>query len=374
VASDQRVPGCTGGSVHVAEVARGLAARGHAVHVVVQRGRRQAGTEEQDGVAWHRITWRPPHRFFRFRARPQVAQIAADVQPEAVMERYYNFGGEGLAVATRRGIPSLLEVNSPILDHPGSWKALVDACALIRPMRRYRERQCRVATALVSPLLAIVPESARSKTEIVTWGANVRAFRPERRDPAVRRALGIPDEAIVVLFSGSFRPWHGVHVLEAAARLLVHRSDLCFLLVGGPTAREGVGYRGRSLGSVTHERMPDIVAAADIGVAPYDTARLAQLRLGFYWSPLKIFEYMASGLPTVTIPRFPLNEIIREGQEGLHFCEADAHDLAATLVHLADDGTLRKRMGTSARERVASRYSWERHCEQLEGILRRIAS
>ena len=78
--------------------------------------------------------------------------------------------------------------------------------------------------------------------------------------------------------------------------------------------------------------MPDIVAAADIGVAPYDPARLRQLALGFYWSPLKIFEYMASGLPTVTIPRAPLTDIVREGQEGLHAREGDPAALAAALV------------------------------------------
>lgn len=117
-----------------------------------------------------------------------------------------------------------------------------------------------------------------------------------------------------------------------------------------------------------------MVAAGDIGVAPYDPARLRQLALGFYWSPLKIFEYMASGLPTVTIPRFPLTDIVREGQEGLHAREGDPAALAAALVRLADDASLRRRLGASARERVVEKYSWARHCEQLERVLLRIAA
>jgi glycosyltransferase involved in cell wall biosynthesis len=120
--------------------------------------------------------------------------------------------------------------------------------------------------------------------------------------------------------------------------------------------------------------MPDLVASAEIGVAPYDTARLAQLRLGFYWSPLKVFEYMASGLPTLTIPRFPLTEIVRDGREGLHFREADAQSLATALERLADDSALRRSLGESARARVVERYSWRRHCEQLDRVLRRIAA
>jgi glycosyltransferase involved in cell wall biosynthesis len=373
VASDQRVPGETGGSVHVLEVARGLAGMGHEVHAVV---RAQAGApagERRFGVHWHRVAWRPPLRGFRFRARPLVARVLQEVRPDVLIERYYNFGGEGILAAAAARVPALLEVNSPVVDHPGSLKATLDRLLFLRPMQRYRERLCREAKALITPLLEIVPEFARAKAERVYWGANVDAFHPERRSEETRARLGIPDGATAVLFSGSFRPWHGVDVLLDAARRLHARSDLFFVLVGGSQRAAG-GFRGRFLGRVPYERMPDLVAACDVGVAPYRTERLAQLRLGFYWSPLKIFEYMASGLPTVTIPRAPLTEIVRDGQEGLLFREGDGSDLARALTRLAEDPALRARLGRHARERVVERYSWRRHCEQLEAVLLRIAA
>lgn len=373
VASDQVVPGTTGGSVHVLEVARGLAERGHEVHAVVHAEPRAPDRELFHGVHLHRISWFPDHRVFRLRARPRIDALARELRPDVVMERYYNFGGEGVLSALRLGIPSLLEVNSPVIDHPGSLKALLDGLLVVRPLRRHRERLVRASKALVSPLPEIVPEFARPKTETVSWGANVASFTPERRSEAVRASLGIPEGAMAVLFSGSSRPWHGVHVFEAAARRLAGRTDLFFLLAGGERAH-AVGYRGRCLGPQPYARMPDLVAACDVGVAPYDTARLAQLALGFYWSPLKLFEYMASGLPSVTIPRFPLTEIVRDGQEGLHFRERDAADLAEKVGRLADDVTLRRRLGASARARVVERYSWQKHCEQLEKVLDRIAA
>ena len=372
VASDQRVPGRTGGSVHVLEVARGLAARGHEVHAVVHRSHEVPDIETEGGVVWHRIAWRPPQRCFRFRARRAVAAIAATFSPDVVIERYYNFGGEGVALARELQVPSLLEVNSPVVDHPGSLKGALDGLMLVRPMRRYRDALCRQATALIAPIPEIVPLFAREKTEIVTWGANVRAFHPRRRSDETRRTLGVSEGEVAVVFSGSFRPWHGVHVVEEAARRLRDRYDLCFLLVGGAAAGGGDRFRGRRLGTVAYERMPEIVASADVGVAPYDPSRLKQLRLGFYWSPLKIFEYMASGLPTVTIPRAPLTEIVREGLEGLHVAPGDPEALAKAVAKLADDAPLRARMAASARARVVERYSWERHCEQVEGVLRRI--
>jgi glycosyltransferase involved in cell wall biosynthesis len=375
VASDQSVPGSTGGSVHVLEVARGLAARGHEVHAVVKADGRAPARDEKDGVVWHRVSWWPPHRLFRFRARRSVEAIAEEARPQVVMERYYNFGGEGVLAAARRGLPSLLEVNSPVVDHPGSLKAALDRAAVVRPLRRYRESLCRQASAIVSPLPSIVPEFARARTHRVSWGADVQAFHPSRRDADVRRGLGVPDHAVAVLFSGSFRPWHGVHVLEAAARKLADRPEIFFLLAGGGgPPGPARGYRGRRLGTVPYEEMPGVVAAADVGVAPYDTRRLRQLRLGFYWSPLKVFEYMASGLPTVTIAREPLDEIVREGEEGLHFHEADPDDLARAIARLAADRGLRARLGGKARARVVERFSWACHCAQLETVMAGLVS
>jgi glycosyltransferase involved in cell wall biosynthesis len=202
----------------------------------------------------------------------------------------------------------------------------------------------------------------------------VDEFHSGRRSDALRREWGVPEGATVVLFSGSFRPWHGVHVLEEAARRLRPRADLFFVLAGGPRAGAATEYRGLSLGSVPYERMPEVVASCDIGVAPYDTSRLAPLRLGFFWSPLKIFEYMASGLPTVTVPLAPLSAIVRDGQEGRYAREADPIDLARAIASLADDAGARGRMGASARMRVVERYSWARHCEQLESVLHRMVS
>jgi glycosyltransferase involved in cell wall biosynthesis len=372
VACDQVVPGRTGGSVHVLEVARGLAARGHELHVAVNG--RSGTPPDLPGVRWHRVSWTPSSRFFRFRAQGAVEALLRETRAQAVMERYYNFGGEGVGAAAALGVPSLLEVNAPVVDHPGSWKARLDALALVRPLRRRREHLCRLAAALVAPLPAMVPEFARAKTTTVTWGADVDAFHPARRSEELRAAWGVPAGAVVALFSGSFRPWHGVHVLEDAARRLRSRGDVFFVLAGGSRAGTAADYRGLRLGSVPYERMPEVVASADIGIAPYDTARLAQLRLGFFWSPLKIFEYMASGLPTLTVPRPPLTEIVREGLEGRHFAEGQGASLAGAIGALAADADARERMGAAARRRVVERYSWARHCEQLEHVLRRMVA
>lgn len=375
VASDQRLPGATGGSVHVHEVSRALARRGHDVHAVVHEnaGPDMAPSTRTTDATYtvQRIRWFPDLPYFRMRALPRVRALVDGLRPDVVIERYYNFGGEGVRAAVAANLPSLLEVNSPVVDHAGSWKALLDALAIARPMKRYRERLCRDASALIAPTAAIVPQFARSKTTEVTWGANTDEFLPEKRDEALRASWGATPDTCVVLFSGSHRPWHGVHVLEAAARELKRRPDILFVFAGGDERERAQGFHGIRLGKVPYADMPRVTASADLSAAPYDRSKLPSLALGFYWSPLKIFEALASGVPVLTLDIEPLNRIVRGGKEGRFFRENDPADLARVIEGMAATPAERLAMGRHARER-APLYSWDAHAAQIEGVLRAI--
>jgi glycosyltransferase involved in cell wall biosynthesis len=130
----------------------------------------------------------------------------------------------------------------------------------------------------------------------------------------------------------------------------------------------------RLTGVVDHDRMPACLAAVDIGVAPFDVSAHAPLALDFYWSPLKVFEYMASGLPVVApdIPR--LRRIVADGREGLLYDAADPNGLVSALERLSDDVALRATLGAAARARVVREFGWDVHCRKLDEALRRCAS
>jgi glycosyltransferase involved in cell wall biosynthesis len=379
VATDQHVPGSTGGSVHVEEVARGLARRGHEVHVVA----RSAGGEVVDGeFQVHPGKPLTSHRMFRWTAERTVRDLISRLRIDVVLERYYNFAGEGVRAAHRCGVPAVLEVNSPVMDHPGSLKAWIDGAALFRPMKRIREEQCQKASALVTPLPAIVPDTvSREKVHQIHWGANVELFRPGLMPSGAAAEIPIPPDARVVIFSGSFRLWHGADVLvRAGARVLESRDGekAFFLFIGsGPTydaiAREvgrlGIESRCHLTGAVPYRDMHLYLSRGHIGVAPYQPSRHGQLELGFYWSPLKIYEYMASGLPVITLDIDPLRDIIRQGRDGLLFDERDEKGLADAMTELVRSPERAREMGRSARERVVAHYSWQVHCEKLERVL-----
>lgn len=375
VASDQRVPGSTGGSVHVEEVAKGLAARGHEVHVFALSGERRTNGRTRPFVL-HPSGLPFQSRFLRWTRRRAVEALVDALRPAALMERYYNFGGEGVRAAYGRGVPCLLEVNSPLKEHAGSLKSALDRLVLLRPMEKLRDEMCAKAGALVTPLPAIVPENVPAeKVHRVHWGANVELFRPDVEP----RRLDVPEDARIVVFSGSFRPWHGADVLvRAAARALEREPRAFFLFVGGGPAREeaerlarelGVSERALFTGAVAYDDMPSLLETARVGVAPYQPSRLGQMKLGFYWSPLKVFEYMAMALPVVTLDVPPLREIVRPGEEGLLVPEADVDALAAAVIELLQDPARAEAMGRAGRDRVVARFSWQAHCAELERIL-----
>jgi glycosyltransferase involved in cell wall biosynthesis len=377
VATDQTVPGATGGSVHVQAVAEGLGALGHTVHVAAQPG--AEGFPSASTVSWHAIG--PPMgiRQLRWMRAGRIGALARRLRPhvDVIIERYYNFGGEGMIAARRTGAKAVLEVNAPIVDYPGSPKRTLDRLTLVQPMRRWREWQCRVADLIVTPSARIIPASARGRVLEIEWGADTERFRPDVSGPApFERA---PDDVIAV-FVGAFRRWHGAATLvRAIARLRARGTPrIKAVLIGDGPELPATRAAAESVGGITftgplpHDRIPAALAAADIGVAPFDASAHPSLAIDFYWSPLKIFEYMAAGLPVVApdLPR--LRQIVRHAQEGWLYDAADPDGLTAALAALADP-SVRARLGASARERVVTHFSWAVHCERLEKAIQEIA-
>jgi glycosyltransferase involved in cell wall biosynthesis len=377
----ESIPGSHGGAVHVLEVARQLARRGHQITVVVKQRPGQPAREHVEDFEVVRL--RAPSQYLLFRTEPALRALIQAGAPDVVMERYYNFAGAGLAAAYKSGIPSLLEVNAPLVDPPGTTKARVDAL-LLGWMKRRALAQAQAARRIVTPLAATIPaEIARGKIREISWGANIELFDPAALDPARVAALRAqlnPRDQRVVVFLGSFRPWHGVREFLSVAREIAQsRADVLFLMIGaGELLEEARGFiahnelseRVALTDAVPYDQVPYYLALAAVGVAPFNTLVHPPLRLGFYWSPLKIHEYMAMALPVVTIDVHPLNQMVRPEREGLLYREGDLACLRRQIERLVDEAGLARRLGAAGRQRVVEHYSWQKHAEQLERVLR----
>ena len=365
-ASDQRVPGTTGGSIHVVAVAEGLARLGHEVHVLMT----PTGPVPDGHVRW--IALPPPagRKELRWANTGAVRSLAREIKPDVIIERYYNFGGEGVRAAADVGALAVLEVNAPVVDYPGSGKQLLDRALLFEPMRRWREYLCALADLIVTPSTAILPAGTPpAKILQLEWGADTDRFRPglEGAVPFDRPA------DTVAVFSGAFRNWHGtIHIITALRELRARgRDDIGAVLIGDGPELTRVRDAAQGLdgvvftGAIPHDRIPACLAACDFGVAPFDPETHPALSLGFYWSPLKIFEYMASGLPVVAPAIDRIATLIGHNGEGLLYDTAIRTGLPHAFEALTDVN-LRRRLGRAARERAVRDYSWAAHCRALE--------
>ena len=306
----------------------------------------------------------------------RVCDIARELRPDVVVERYYNFGGEGLLAARAVGALAVLEVNAPVIDYPGSAKAWLDRALIVAPMRRWREWQCAAADLIVTPYAGILPKRVAAERILeLEWGAETSRFRPDApgRAPFIRRA-----DELVVVFAGAFRAWHGaIHLVEAVRHLRNRgRSNVRAVLIGDGPELVRVRDAARDLdgvtftGAVPSASMPAALAAADVGAAPFDVGAHPPLALGFYWSPLKVFEYMATALPVVTPDIDSLRTIVRPGREGVLYDPSDPDGLADAIDALRDPDT-RTSFGASARERVVKRFGWDTHCQTLTAAMER---
>jgi glycosyltransferase involved in cell wall biosynthesis len=228
---------------------------------------------------------------------------------------------------------------------------------------------------IVTPSLAILPSSVPQSRILQTeWGADTERFQPGAAGPVpFTRRQG----HTLAVFAGAFRAWHGAINLVEAIRQLRARgvATIDAVFIGGGPELDRVRRAASRLDGVTftgplpHDVVPACLAAADIGVAPFDLTAHPTLAQEFHWSPLKIFEYMATGLAVVA-PRIErLSHIVRDGQEGLLYDPDEQGALASALERLTDAG-LRRWLGAAARLRVVDEFSWAGHCQALDRALR----
>ena len=407
VCADPGIPvfGCKGASVHVQEVIRALRRAGAEVHL---HAARRGGEAPPDLVdlplslipALH-PAWAPPptartddataraRRALRAN-RPLHDALAQAGRFDLVYERYSLWSMAGMAYARGAGAcAGLLEVNAPLIDEQAAWRELA--------LPHHARRVARFAFRRADTLLAVSPgvanwletfPCARGRIAVVANGVDAQRFdavAAGRQRAAADGALTvgstttgsitrpITDESIVnasatagpitIGFVGTLKPWHGLPILiDGWARLRASGIAARLLLVGdGPErGRIEADIRARGLtahaeltGAVEPDRIPALLGRIDVGVAPYPAGE------DFYFSPLKLYEYMAAGLPIVCSRVGHLADVIRDDVDGVLVQAGNAAALADALARLARDPGRRLRLGRAARARALAEHGWD---------------
>jgi glycosyltransferase involved in cell wall biosynthesis len=271
-------------------------------------------------------------------------------------------------------VPHLLEVNAPLRLERARTKGLALA-GLAGRVEGALFAGSDAVLVVSDALRRYVLERSGGAARVVVQpnGVDTARFLARGRDLQVRAQLGLAPEAFVVGFTGSLKPWHGVDVLleafatvrsaEPAARLLIVGEGPQDAALRARAAALGLGPSVVFTGRVEHDAIPRYLAAMDAGVAPYLQVP------DFYFSPLKLYEYMAAGLAVVASDAGEIAGLVHHEQTGLLCPPGDAGALAGTLLRLARDPAARARLGVAARAE-AERHTWAGNARLVTDLAR----
>lgn len=307
---------------------------------------------------------------FQHQARPLLQQL----RPDAVYERYSLLGTAGNELARELKIPHILEVNAPLSEeharHRGS--------AFAQTIRAAERRILAAADQVISvsePLKQWIVGMGinADRVTVVPNGVNLKRFNTPAGD--VRSRLGLDDRPVVG-FVGTLKSWHGTAALIRAIGLMARERGADnaphLLIVGDGPQRERLEEVAREdsitdlttfTGMVPHDEMISYITAMDIAIAPYDAMP------DFYFSPLKLFEYMAAGRPIIAAGIGQIEECIRDGETGLLYPPGDIPALARTIGHLLDDPERARALGHAALAEARTHRSWDRNARIVTALV-----
>jgi glycosyltransferase involved in cell wall biosynthesis len=306
-------------------------------------------------------------------------KIVQNERPDVVWMRY-NMLNFSLAVICRLlRVPLILEINAPMAYESRrfseNWQIPFFPLALERLNIRLASRVIVVSNALREYYIryGVTPDKIR----VVPNGADSSRFHPDIDGSRVREEYKLKKKTVIG-FIGSFHYWHGIDHLAGFIRETLEKyPKTVFFLVGEGPLKEKLAemlqtevFAGQAVfsGYVSHEKIPEILGAMDILLAPYPKLDF------FYYSPLKIYEYLAAGKAVVASRLGQIKEMIQDGKNGMLF-EADlAGEMKAKCFCLIEDKKLRQALGKAGRRWIEKGATWRHRATEITDILQEAAS
>jgi|GEM_PF-886906 len=196
---------------------------------------------------------------------------------------------------------------------------------------------------------------------VASNAADVELFDIDLDVKHLKQEIGVPLNIPCVVFCGSFGRGKGVDLVLECASLL---KNVFFLFVGGSPADINkylsiVDEKGmcnvKFVGHVAQSMVPKYLSAADILVLPNTSDPAYHSK--DYTSPIKMFEYLATGTPIVASDFPVFKEVLEDGENSVLVKPDSATSLAEGIERLLTDQNLYDKIRSNAKKN-AKRYSW----------------
>ncbi len=305
-----------------------------------------------------------------------LLQRFVDVPPDVIYVRASLHSIAPVALANATGRPLLVELNAPLAQEHATYRA--GGTTELAVAAEKALLQAADAVLVVSKVLAGHAADCGVPAErihVVPNAIDTELFHPAPRSPNLRSHLGVGDGPVLG-FVGGLREWHGVEILpDLLERLVPDFPCVQMVIVGdGPLHQplqerfEKMGFKDRAIftGAMNHEAVARVIREFDVALAPYP-----KLDHQFYFSPLKLFEYMACGTAVVSADVGQIGEVLKDGETGLLYPPGDLDQLVSCCQRVLFDPSLQESLGHLAADTVKKNYTWDgnaRRVVELAGL------
>jgi glycosyltransferase involved in cell wall biosynthesis len=269
-------------------------------------------------------------------------------------------------------IPWVLETNGLYFYEAKVERKSIVLNRVARLIEVWAYRHCDVLICVTNALKELVIQEAGIPAEkilVVPNGVDCIRFNPKLYTP--KRFFAGP----TIGFVSALIKWHRLDILLEVLGDL-HREGIDFHMVvagDGPMRSEWetlayeleLNERVKFLGQISWDEIPALLAGFDLGYVGNNPMVIGVM----YHSPLKLYEYMAMGLPPLTVENDDSRHMIVSGQTGYLFKAGDKEDLKRILRLALQEVGKWEEMGIEARQQVLKHASWtSRVSIMLEGI------
>ncbi len=298
-------------------------------------------------------------------ARVQRRLIARLTEYDAVYIRSHPLARTVARAARDAGIPVVQECNGPYEDLFIAWPVTRLGRPWFEHVQRSQYRDASVVISVADGLTEWLKAEARHDRVITNGnGANVDAFTPD----AMPRA-GLPSRFAV--FFGQFPAWQGIGTLLEAVRRPDWPSDLALVFVGDGAMRPAVEEAVRDMPERVHflGRLPYLEVAQVVAAAVVSYVPMVMPEREAKFSPLKLYESMACGVPVIASDTIGISEVVNAERCGILVPPGDAAAVVEATKRVLSDPEGAAAMGRRGREAAVERYSWRARARQRAEII-----
>jgi glycosyltransferase involved in cell wall biosynthesis len=312
-------------------------------------------------------------------ARLEAEKVAA-FKPDILIARLDLYLYSAIKTARKFGLPIIIEADSPPLYEARNFQRQYWRIpAIPRRIERWVLRQadfCVMQSRELQRYFIDAHKLDPDRTAVVCNGADVEKFQPTPADRALADRFDL-NGGPVLGFIGSMSAWHGINnLLRIIETIVADFPSTRFLLVGSGGGQEKqirTYLEKRALtrqviqtGYVAHVEIPHYLQLMDVVLAPYPNLPF------FYYSPVKVFEYMAAGKAVVTTRIGQLARIIRDGWDGVLCPPGDFDAYIQAISGLLENPEIARQMGANARETIIQQHTWRHKAQAYEKICQQV--